>query len=89
MASSNGTGTARPGLLWAIAAGVVLGATYAFSPLTVWFLAAMVPLFIWAGRGLTDRERRWVFALLAAATAFRLIAVALLFLTYGHDLASF
>lgn len=69
---------------WTIGAGVALGAAYVLSPLTVWFLVAMVALFAWAGRGLTDRERRWVFGLLAAAVALRMVAMALLFLTSGH-----
>lgn len=71
-------------LRWGIAAGVALGAGYALSPLTIWFLAAMIGLFAWAGRGLTDRERRWVFGLLATAVALRLLAMALLFVMSGH-----
>jgi len=41
----------------------------------VWFCVAMVPLFVWAGRGLGKRERVWVFALLGGAVALRLLAL--------------
>jgi hypothetical protein len=66
---------------WGVGAGVALGLAYALSPLAVWFAAAMAGLFYWAGRGLPASERRWVFGLLAAAVALRLLAVAGLFLS--------
>jgi hypothetical protein len=50
------------------------------SPMTVWFGVAMVPLFAWAGRGLGRRERSWLFVLLGVAVAFRLLALAGVFL---------
>jgi hypothetical protein len=64
-----------------LAAGVALGVAYALSPLTVWFLAVAAALFAWAGRDLPEAERRWVFALLAAAIVLRLLVIAGLFLT--------
>jgi hypothetical protein len=81
----------RPAVVaWTIGAGVLLGGTYALSPLTVWFVAATIGLFAWAGHGLSERERRWVFSLLALAIALRLLAVALLFLSSDHqDAVSF
>ena len=66
---------------WMILTGIVLGIGYAASPLTVWFLGSVVFLCIWAGRGLSVRERQWVLGLLLFAVAARLLLVALLFLT--------
>ncbi len=65
----------------ATAVGLAFGVGYAASPLTVWFFVFLVGLFAWAGRDLTPRERRWVWSLLAAAVAVRLVAVVLLFLS--------
>jgi hypothetical protein len=67
-----------------LAGGVALGVAYALSPLTVWFIAVAVGLFVWAGRGLPDRERRCLIALLTAAVMLRLLALAVLFLTTDH-----
>ncbi|MEO8678934.1 MAG: hypothetical protein ABI665_07805 [Vicinamibacterales bacterium] len=64
----------------AVAAGLLLGVVYTLSPLTVLCLGALVPLAGWASRGLSARERRWFFGLLALAIALRLIAIGALFL---------
>jgi len=61
-------------------AGALFGVLYTMSPMTVLFGVAMVPLFAWAGRGLGRRERSWLFVLLGTAVAFRLLALAGLFL---------
>ena len=45
-----------------ITAGVGIGVLYLLSPFTVLFLVGVVPLFGWAGRGVSDGERRWLFA---------------------------
>lgn len=86
-ATSAGSGAP---LAWATVAGVALGVAYAASPLTLWALAAIIGLFVWAGCGLTARERRWVWGLLAAAVALRLLTVAALFLASDpHQVTSF
>lgn len=66
---------------WGTAAGVVLGTLYVLSPLTVWFTVAMAGLFLWAGRGLTSVERRYVWGILAVAVAIRVLAILVLFVT--------
>ncbi len=77
-------------MTWAVAVGLALGTAYTLSPLSIWFLAALVGLFAWAGRGLSERERRFVWGLLAAAIALRVVAVALLFLASDpHQIGSF
>jgi hypothetical protein len=73
----------------AILTGVVAGAAYVLSPLTVIVGLAMIPLFRWAGRGLEPAERRWVYGILAAGVALRVIAIATLMLTANHDAATF
>jgi len=78
-------GVSRSVLVWGTAAGIALGVAYAASPLSVWFLAAMIGLFAWAGRGLTERERRWVLGVLAVAVVLRVMAIAGLFLTSDHN----
>lgn len=60
--------------------GVTLGIGYALSPFTVWFVVAMGALFWWAGLGLSVRERRWLWAILAVAVALRVIVIAALFI---------
>jgi hypothetical protein len=65
---------------WAICVGIALGAAYAASPVTCWFLIAMMALFSWAGRGLSHRERWWVWRLLALAVVLGLLTIAVLFL---------
>jgi hypothetical protein len=73
-----------PAARMTIAAGVALGVAYALSPLAVWFLAVMVALFAWAGRGLPEAERRCVLGLLAVAVLLRILALAVLFLASDH-----
>ena len=67
-------------LLAATAVGVILGATYALSPMAVWFVVACVGLMMWAGDGLPERERRWVLGLITAAILMRVLAIVALFL---------
>jgi hypothetical protein len=66
---------------WRIASGIALGAAYAASPVTCLFLALTAGMFVWAGRGLSNTERWWVWRLLALAVTLRLIAVAVLLVT--------
>lgn len=66
---------------WTAAAGAGLGIAYAASPLSVWFVVVAIGLFAWAGRGLSPRERRWVWGLMTVAVALRLLAVIGLALT--------
>ena len=81
---SDGLVMGSSSLTWGTAIGIVLGVAYAASPLTVWFVLVMIGLFAWAGRGLTDRERRHVWGILAVAVMIRGLAVAALFLTSNH-----
>jgi hypothetical protein len=68
-------------LRWAIVAGLALGFAYTLSPLTVLFVAMLVPLWRWAISGLTPTERRWVTMIFAVAVAVRFAAIAGLFMT--------
>ena len=77
---------ASSSLAWGTAIGLALGVAYTASPLTVWFGIVMIGLFVWAGRGLTDRERRYVWGILAAAVVIRVLAIAALFLTNNRYL---
>lgn len=76
--AAHGSVKAASQWVWGGAIGIVLGAIYVASPLTVWFVVVMVPLFAWAGRGLSDRERRYVWGILIAAVAIRVFAIAVL-----------
>lgn len=67
-------------LLWTIM-GVLAGAAYTASPLTILFGLWLPLLFWWAARGIEAPERRWVFGLLGAATALRVCAIAALLVT--------
>lgn len=68
---------------WRLAAvaGAIIGLVYTLSPLTVLVLAALPLLWRWAGRDLSDRERRWLTVVLCVAVAARLIAIGGLFLS--------
>lgn len=68
-------------LATAIGAGLALGLAYTLSPMTILCLPVIVLLGVWAGRGLSESQRRWFVSLLVAAMAARLAAVALLFLS--------
>ncbi|MCU1385434.1 MAG: hypothetical protein JWL71_4131 [Acidobacteria bacterium] len=86
--------TARFGLppaAWRLAAagGVIVGAVYALSPLTVWFVLAMMLLVRWAVKGLDGGERRWLLALLIVAIALRVMAIAGLFAVTNHATTPF
>ena len=59
-------------------------ASYALSPLTVWFGVAMWALHRYATSGFDADERRWLTALLVVAAALRVAAVAGLFVTTNH-----
>jgi hypothetical protein len=77
--------TRAKALAWAAAAGIVLGAGYAASPLTIWFAVWIAVVCAWAGRGLSERERRVVLVVVGVAVAIRVIAVAVLFLGSDHS----
>ena len=66
---------------FAAGAGLALGFAYTLSPLTVIVLASLYPLWRVASRGLSDRERHWLKAILVIAIAIRLLTVAGLFLS--------
>jgi 4-amino-4-deoxy-L-arabinose transferase-like glycosyltransferase len=72
-----------------VVAGVSLGVAYTLSPSTVLFTVALVPLFKWAGGGVRDHERRWLFAILVAATLVRVLLVLGLFAVTDHTAVPF
>jgi len=65
----------------AIGAGVILGAAYTLSPLSVLALASLAWAAVAAGKGLSKDERRWYWSLLSISIIVRLTAIAFLFLT--------
>ena len=71
----------RRTLLVAAAVAVVVGTTYALSPLTIWFVVISTGIVAGAVRGLSERERQWVLGVLSAAIILRVLAIILLFLT--------
>ena len=73
----------------AILAGVVIGVTYALSPLTVWFALAAVAIVLWAARGLPADERRWIRTILVVAIGLRVLAVLALFVATDHGRVPF
>jgi hypothetical protein len=76
----------RPLVIAAAAgAGIALGLFYSLSPMTVLCLPVLVAVAVWAGRGLSPRERRWFISLLVVAVLARLTVIAGLFLTAAPD----
>jgi len=78
-------GLSRRLILAAATAGLVLAAVYILSPLTI--VAAIIgPWIVWtAARDLPQRERYWLYGIVAVAVSLRVAIVALLFLTAEHD----
>ena len=70
-------------------AGIVVAIVYVLSPMTVWLVVAMVPLFVFAGWGLPREERRWVWSLLACALALRILMVLGLLVFTDHEQSNF
>lgn len=68
-----------------IACGVIAGAVYALSPLTMVSLAVIATVTVWAGRDLTPSERRWLYSLVLVAVAVRLLAVSALFMSSSPE----
>jgi hypothetical protein len=66
---------------WSAAAGIVLAATYAASPLFVAALALAGVLLVFAGRDLPAHERRTLIVILAAALAVRFLLIGALLIT--------
>jgi len=64
-----------------IAVGVLLGAAFTLSPLSVLSLAALVGATVAASRGLSPAEKRWFWSIISISVLVRLIAIALLFYT--------
>jgi len=71
----------------AVLAGVVIGALYTVSPLTLWCVPLMIVVLTGAGRGLPENERRWVHLLLIVALVARLATIGAMFIvnTPMHD----
>jgi len=73
--------------IWSVLAGVLAGAVYTVSPLTVWTAALAFALFRFAGFGLPESETRALRVILSVALLVRLAAIGGLFLinTPKHD----
>jgi hypothetical protein len=73
--------------IWSVLAGVLAGAIYTVSPLTVWAAALAFALFRFAGFGLPESETRALRVILSVALLVRLAAIGGLFLinTPKHD----
>ena len=78
-------GMPRQLVLLATTVAVLVGFLYTLSPVGVWCGVGVVGLFMWAGTGLPDRERRWLLSLLAVALGLRLLVVIGLFLLTDPD----
>lgn len=74
---------------WTIVAGVVLGAVYTLSPLTVWFAAGAVLAWRLLVRDLDAGERQVLTAIFLAALLLRLVVVVVLFLSVDHAATPF
>lgn len=61
--------------------GAAIGVLYTLSPMTVLSAVPLIFLVKWTSAGLTGRERRWFFAMLAVAVVMRLAAIGGLFVT--------
>jgi hypothetical protein len=70
-------------------AGVALGAVYVLSPFSVLFVVLMAVLIRWAGSGLPEGERRWLYAILITAVAARVLVILGLFLITNHHQVPF
>lgn len=64
----------------ACAVGVGIGLCSALSPMVVLFGLTMVGLFVWAGNGVSGRERLWLFGLLGSGVVLRLLVLVAFFL---------
>jgi hypothetical protein len=82
--AAGASGLSRRTWLFATGTGLVIGVTYALSPLTVWFAVAAIALVRWAERDLSELERQWVRAILVIAIGVRVLALLGLFLTTDH-----
>lgn len=73
-------------LAWcAAAAGVAAGVAYTLSPLSLWLAVGAIAIVAVGGRGLPDRERGWLTAVLALAILSRVAVVVALCLVSPHD----
>jgi hypothetical protein len=77
--------TRRDMVTLAAGAGVIAGASYTLSPLFTICLPLLIITAVWAGRDLTERQRRWFVTLVSAGILARLVVIALLFLTARFD----
>jgi hypothetical protein len=73
--------------IWSVLAGVLAGAIYTVSPLSVWTAALAFAVFRRAGFGLPESEARVAKRVLAAAFVVRIAAITALFIlnTPKHD----
>jgi hypothetical protein len=62
-------------VLWAVGAGIVVGAAATLSSLTLFVLAVAIATIVLARRGLPSGEATWLTALLAAGLAARALAI--------------
>ena len=73
----------------ALLAGVAVGVCYVLSPLSVVCLLAIIVLLRWAGDGLDEGERRWLYAILVTAVIVRMLVILGLFLITDHQTVPF
>src|SRR6185436_13856564 len=72
-----------PLLRHAVAIGAAGGVVYTLSPLAVCFAFAMIGLLAWSSNGVDDRERQWLWRLLIAAVALKVVFLCGMFLMNG------
>jgi hypothetical protein len=77
-----------PLLRHAVAIGAAGGVVYTLSPLAVCFGFAMIGLLAWSGNGVDDRERLWIWRLLIAAVALKVLFLSAMFLMNGLTTSS-
>lgn len=76
-------GLSRGALVCALVGGAVVGIAYTLSPTTVLFLLVMAALCLWAQRGTSGTERRWVLGILITSVLIRLAVLAGFFMFGG------
>lgn len=75
----------RAALAVSVLAGAVLAVAYTLSPLTVLTLALVPALLSLAAIGLSHEETRWLWRIVLAGTALRVVTVLAMFLVGDHD----
>lgn len=77
--------TRRHMVMFGAGAGILAGISYTLSPLFTICLPLLIITAVWAGRDLSERQRRWFVILVGGGILVRLIVIALLFVTARFD----